>query len=182
MTAELNFIRQQGFRDASADSCAYQYPALMLQPRIIGVLVLVGVFLQYWVYFLALWVLLWWNAAFPRMNPFDLLYNIVVAKPRRLPSLGPAPGPRRFAQVMAGSFTLAIGVALLSGSRVVAWALEGVLLAAIGALVFGRFCLGSYVFHLARGHAGFANRTLPWSRTDQAPLESPDVASRRTRG
>jgi Domain of unknown function (DUF4395) len=165
MTAELNFIRQQGFRDASADSCAYQYPALMWQPRIIGALVLVGVLLQSWGYFFVLWVLLWWNAAVPRLNPFDVLYNLVV-KPRNLPSPGPAPSPRRFAQVMAGTFMVAIGVALLSGLRGLAWFLEAVLLAALAALVFGRFCLGSYVFHLVSGQAGFANRTLPWSQTE----------------
>jgi hypothetical protein len=166
MTAELNFIRQQGFRDASADSCAYHYPALMWQPRIIGALVLVGVLLQSWAYFLVLWVLLWWNAAVPRLNPFDVLYNLFVARPRNLPSLGPAPSPRRFAQDMAGTFMLAIGVALLSGFRGLAWSLEALLLAALGALIFGNFCLGSYVFHLASGQAGFANRTLPWSRTE----------------
>lgn len=166
MTAELDFIRQQGFREASADSCAYQYPALMWQPRAIGVLVLVGVLLQSWGYFLFLWLLLWWNTAGPRLNPFDVLYNRVVAKPRGLPSVGPAPTPRRFAQLMAGTFMLAIGVALLSGSRGLAWFLEALLLAALGALVFGRFCLGSYVFHLVSGQGGFANRTLPWSRTE----------------
>jgi uncharacterized protein DUF4395 len=166
MTAELNFIRQQGFRDASADACAYQYPALMWQPRIIGALLVIGLLLQSWGYFFVLWVLLWWNAAVPRLNPFDALYNLVVAKPRHLASLGPAPGPRRFAQFMAGTFMLAIGVALLSGSRGLAWSLEAVLLAALAALIFGRFCLGSYVFHLVSGQAAFANRTLPWSRTE----------------
>ena len=166
MTAKLNFIRQQGFRDASADSCAYHYPALMWQPRIIGALVLVGVWLQSWEYFFVLWVVLWWNAAVPRFNPFDVLYNLVVAKPRNLPFAGPAPSPRRFAQVMAGSFMLAIGAALLSSLRGLAWSLEAVLLAALGALIFGRFCLGSYVFHLVSGQARFANRTLPWSRTE----------------
>ncbi len=166
MTAELNFIRQQGFRDASAGSCSYQYPALMWQPRIIGALVLVGVWLQSWEYFFVLWVLLWWNAAVPRLNPFDVFYNLIVAKARNLPSPGPAPSPRRFAQVMAGSFMLAIGVALLSSLRGLAWSFEAVLLAALGALVFGRFCLGSYVFHLVSGQARFANRTLPWSRTE----------------
>ena len=166
MTAELNFVRQQGFREASAGSCAYQFPALMWQPRIIEALVLVGVLVQSWVYFLVLWVLLWWNAAVPRANPFDILYNVVVARPRNLPPLGPAPSPRRFAQFMAGSFMLAIGVALWSGSRGLAWSLEAVLLAALGALILGRFCLGSYVFHLVRGQKGFANRTLPWSRTE----------------
>jgi Domain of unknown function (DUF4395) len=166
MTAELNFIRQQGFRDASADACAYQYPALMWQPRIIGALLVIGLLLQSWGYFSVLWVLLWWNAAVPRLNPFDALYNLVVAKPRHLASLGPAPGPRRFAQFMAGTFMLAIGVALLSGSRGLAWSLQAVLLAALAALIFGRFCLGSYVFHLVSGQAAFANRTLPWSRTE----------------
>jgi hypothetical protein len=166
MTAELNFIRQQGFRDASADSCAYQYPALMWQPRMVGALVLVGVLLQSSGYFLFLWVLLWWNAAVPRLNPFDVLYNRVLAKPRKLPSLGPAPNPRRFAQLMAGAFMLAIAVALLFGARGLAWFLEAVLLAAIAALIFGRFCLGSYVFHLVSGQGSFANRTLPWSRTE----------------
>ncbi len=34
------------------------------------------------------------------------------------------------------------------------------------ALIFGKFCLGSYVFHLLRGEAAFANRTLPWVRSD----------------
>ena len=67
---------------------------------------------------------------------------------------------------MAGSFMLAIGVALRSSLRGLAWSLEAVLLAALGALIFGRFCLGSYVFHLVSGQARFANRTLPWSRTE----------------
>jgi hypothetical protein len=166
MTAELNFIRQQGFRDASVGSCTYQYPALMWQPRIIGALVLLGVLLQSGAYFLVLWVLLWWNAAVPRLNPFDVLYRRLVAKPGNLPAVGPAPSPRRFAQVMAGTFMLAIGYGLLSGLRGLAWSLEAVLLVALGALVFGRFCLGSYVFHLVSGQADLANRTLPWSRTE----------------
>jgi hypothetical protein len=36
MSTELNFVRQQGFRDASPAACDYQYPALMWQPRAIG--------------------------------------------------------------------------------------------------------------------------------------------------
>ncbi len=54
MSSELNFVRQQGFHEASAGSCAYQFPALMLQPRIIGVLVLIGIVLQSWGFFLVL--------------------------------------------------------------------------------------------------------------------------------
>lgn len=162
--AELNFVRQQGLRDVTPDTCAYQYPALMWQPRAIGVLVLIGLATQAWPWFLGLSALLWWNVVFPRLNPFDLAYNALVAKPRSLPRLGPAPGPRRFAQAMAGTFMLAIGVSLLYGWVALAWTLEALLLAALVALVFGRFCLGSYLFLLATGQRGFANQTLPWSR------------------
>ena len=79
MTAELNFVRQQGFKDASPETCVYQYPALMWQPRAISGLVLVGLVLQSWHYFLGLSALLWWNVALPRLNVFDVLYNYLVA-------------------------------------------------------------------------------------------------------
>ncbi len=166
MTAEVNFVRQQGFREASSEACATQYPALMWQPRAIGGLVLIGLLFQPWPYFLALWALLWWNAAFPSLNPFDALYNRLVATPRGRPPLGPAPNPRRFAQAMAGTFMLAIGLTLFSGWHTFAWALEALLLAALGALILGRFCLGSYLYHLFTGEARYANRTLPWSHAE----------------
>ncbi len=166
MTAKVNFVRQQGFRDASSATGVHQYPALMWQPRAIGILVLVGLAVQAWPYFLALSALLWWNVALPHLNPFDALYNTLVAKPKGLPRLGPAPGPRRFAQGMAGTFMLAIGLTLFSGWHTFAWALEALLLVALGALIFGRFCLGSYLFLLFTGQVRFANRTLPWTRTE----------------
>ena len=165
-TSELNFVRQQGWKETSPEACSYQFPALMWQPRAIGVLVLVGLVFQSWPYFLALSALLWWNVILPRFNPFDALYNNLVAKPRGLPPLGPAPGPRRFAQGMAGTFMLAIGLSLLAGLRPLAWVLEALLLAALAALIFGRFCLGSYLFHVLTGKAGFANKTLPWTPSE----------------
>jgi hypothetical protein len=166
MTAEVNFVRQQGFKDSSPQTCGYQYPALMWQPRAIGILVLVGLVFQAWPYFLALSVLLWWNGVSPHLNPFDALYNYLVATPKGRPRLGPAPGPRRFAQAMAGTFMLAIGLSLLMGCNILAWAMETLLLTALGALIFGRFCLGSYLFLVFTGQVGFANRTLPWSRNE----------------
>jgi hypothetical protein len=45
LTAKRNFVRQQGFEDASPQTCVFQYPALMWQPRAIRSLVLVGVLL-----------------------------------------------------------------------------------------------------------------------------------------
>ncbi len=163
MTAKTNFVRQQGFAETSTETSTCQYSALMWQPRIIGVLVVIGLILQPWPYFLVLSALLWWNALLPALNPFDALYNQLVAKPRGLPRLDPAPAPRRFAQGMAGTFMLGIGLSLLFDFRPLFWTLAALLLIALSALIFGRFCLGSYLFFLFTGKSDFANRTLPWS-------------------
>jgi Domain of unknown function (DUF4395) len=161
----VNFVRQQGFETATAPTCDFQYPALMFQPRIIGVIVLAGVILQSPPLFLTLSAVLWWSALVPQLNPFDALYNALVATRRRRPPLTAAPRPRRFAQALAATFALLIGVSLLAGWHTTAWILEAVFTVAVGALVFGAFCLGSYAFHVLVGHAKFANRTLPWSRS-----------------
>jgi hypothetical protein len=161
---QVNFVRQQGFGDAPAGACDLQYSALMFQPRVIGVLVLAALLLQAPYLFLALSAVLWWNVLMPSQNPFDGLYNTFIARRRQLPLLTAAPAPRRFAQGMAATFMLAIGVSLLAGWNTVAWVLEGLLLFALGALIFAGFCLGSYIFHLISGRSAFANRTLPWSR------------------
>lgn len=163
-TSEINFVRQQGFADAGAAACSHAFPALMFQPKVIGTLVAFALVLQSWQIFLALAAVLWWNVLAPSRNPFDLLYNRLVAGPRGLPRLTPAPAPRRFAQGMAATFMLLIGVALFSGWRGAAWVLEGLLVTALAALIFGKFCLGSYIYHLLRHDVEFANRTLPWSR------------------
>ena len=162
--AQINFIRQQGFEDASARTCDSQYPPLMFQPRVVGVLVLAGVLLQSSSLFLTLSAVLWWSALMPRLNPFETLYNRLVAARKGLPPLTPAPAPRRFSQGMAATFMLLIGVSLLAGWHALAWVLEALLLVALGALIFGRFCMGSFVFHFLTGNGAFARRTLPWAR------------------
>jgi Domain of unknown function (DUF4395) len=123
----------------------------MWQPRVIGILVLIGLVLQPAFYFLALSALLWWNALLPRLNPFDALYNRLVARPKGLMQLSPAPGPRRFSQGMAGTFMLAIGLSLLFRQNTLAWVFEALLAAALVVLIFGRFCVGAYVFRLLAG-------------------------------
>jgi len=163
MSAEVNFVRQQGFGTESPEGCVLRYPALMWQPRVIGVLVLAGLVLQSWLLFCVLGTVLWWNVIAPRLNPFDALYNALVAG-RGRPRLEPAPSPRRFSQGMAGTFMFSIGVALLTGARLAALGLEAALAIALGALVFGRFCLGSYLYFLFTGQAAFARETLPWAR------------------
>lgn len=160
--AHVNFIRQQGFEDVGAVTCDFQYPALMFQPRLIGLVVLTGVIFQSAPVFLTLSAILAWSTLLPRLNPFEWAYNRLVAARRGLPVLTPAPAPRRFSQLVATTFTLLIGVSLLAGWTTVAWTLQAILLAALAALIFGGFCLGSYVFHLLRGNVEFARRTLPW--------------------
>jgi hypothetical protein len=132
----------------------------MWQPRVIGAIVVIGLVLQAWPVFLVLSAVLWWNALLPALNP-STLYNRLVARPE-VDAAHPAPPPRRFAQAMAATFTLGIGLALLLGHTTVAYVLEAFLVVALTALILGRFCLGSYIWHLVTGEARFANRTLPW--------------------
>jgi len=160
---ERNFILQQGLEDPGPQDTHRRFEALLFQPRLIGLSVLVGITLQSPAVFLSLWVVLWWSALLPRLNPFDALYNITLgARPGAI-HLRPAPAPRRFAQGMAGTFALAIGSLLRLEWFITAFVLEVFLGAAIAALIFGRFCLGSYIYHLLRGETDFAGKTLPWS-------------------
>ncbi len=164
--AKRQFVRQQGFGDVPAASRASQYSALMFQPRLLAAVVLLAILLQWATLFLVLAGILWWNVLAAPRNPFDGLYNWAIAAPRNLPSLTPAPAPRRFAQGMAGTILGGAGLALLAGWPRLAWILEALVAVALGALVLGRFCLGSYLYHLLRGETRFANRTLPWSREE----------------
>jgi hypothetical protein len=160
--AKRNFILQQGLCDSSADACSTQYSALLFQPRVIGVWIVVALIFQSWIAFTALGALIWWCAIFPRLNPFEAIYNAIFARPTG-PRLTAAPAPRRFAQFIAGSFGLAIGASLALHCRTTAYVLEAFLVLAIAALLFGRFCLGSFIYHVIRGKAAFATRTLPWA-------------------
>lgn len=159
-----NFILQQGLPSPSTEECALRYSALMFQPRVVGMVVVAGIVLQSAAVFLALSAVLWWNVLLPQWNPFDALYNRTFgARPEAIP-LSAAPPPRRFAQGMAGSFAIAIGGSLILGWPLAAYLLEAVMVAALSALVFGRFCLGSTVYYLLRGETDFARRTVPWGR------------------
>ena len=162
--AKMHFVEQQGFGKMEGAGAEKQFEALVFQPRITAILVAVGLVVQSGWYFLGLSALLWWNALVAPLNPFDAIYNALIARPRGYPALGPAPAPRRFAQGMAASFMLGIGLALLAGATTLAWIIEGFLVVAMLALLAGRLCLGSYIFHLLAGRGAFANRTLPWGR------------------
>src|SRR5215813_10370016 len=94
--AKRNFILQQGMREPAAGTCPVQYSALLFQPRIVGLWVVVAIILQSPPVFFALAAVLWWSALAPRLNPFDALYNRLLASSRGT-TLTPAPAPRRFA-------------------------------------------------------------------------------------
>jgi hypothetical protein len=164
MGANLNFVRSQGF-ETNVPACEYQFPALMWQPRMIGILTLLGVLLESGWYFIVLGAILWWNALVPRLNPFDAIYDHFVLKRKGHAAIGPAPAPRRFSQAIAGAFMLAIGLSLRFGSPALAWTFEVILMIFIAALVFGRFCAGSFLWYHLVGKRAFARKTLPWVRS-----------------
>jgi hypothetical protein len=95
-------------------------------------------------------VALWCGTVFPSLNPFDALYNYAVARRRGLPPLEHAPAPRRFAQGMAGSVAMLIGVALLTHTTIVAWIFESLFVVASMAVVFRDSCAGADLYHLLR--------------------------------
>jgi hypothetical protein len=143
-----SFVRGQGFLDVDEASSAGWYKALMFQPKVIGVVVAAGIAIQRAEWFLALSAILWWNALVPALNPFDALYNAMIAAPPRMPRLEPAPAPRRFAQGMVATFMLLIGISLLQAWSTIAWIGEALIVVALLDLFLRRFCLGSAVFNL----------------------------------
>jgi uncharacterized protein DUF4395 len=101
--------------------------------------------------FLALGVVLAVGVLAPRWNLFDALYTRLIARARGLPPAVPAPAPRRFAQAIATIFMLAIGVALWSGALFPAYLLEALLVVFLVLLVFGKFCMGSWLYGVLTG-------------------------------
>jgi hypothetical protein len=138
LDSELRFIRQLGFTTPSPDHQLYE--ALMLQPRIVGSVVVIGILLQSAWPFLALSAVMLWATFLPTQHLFDGFYNRVVARPRGLPRLGIAPAPRRFAQGMAATFALLVGAALLADATYIAWALQAFFITGVSTVVFGRVC------------------------------------------
>ena len=167
--AVTNFMKQQGFADEPADACDMHFEGLYFQPRIVFPTVIVAILLQLasipWSagLHLAISAVLWWNTLVPARNPFELAYNRWVARPKGRLELVPSPGPRRMAQGMAAAFNLGAALALVYGMTPLAWVLQAMLVVAFSALLFGRFCLGAYIYHLLKGRVAFANSTLPWA-------------------
>jgi hypothetical protein len=158
-----NFIQQQGFNDLDGVACPWLYGALLFQPWVVTALVVAGTLFQSASVFAVLAGLLYWSAAFPKLNPFEATWNSFNRNRVDRQFLSPAPTPRRFTQALAGTLALIIAVALFYEWNMIAWAFQGLFLTALVALIGFGFCLGSFVFHVIVGHSDFAKRTLPWA-------------------
>ena len=158
--SKRNFILQQGFDEPRPERCSPQFAALTFQPKLVAVALVLGILFQSPWIFLALSAALWIGALLPRLNPFDALYRATIGP---FP-FTPAPAPRRFSNGMAATFALAVAACLYGDLRLTAYVVEAFFLAAALAVGLGRLCLGSFIFHLLSGRAGFALRTLPWNK------------------
>jgi len=156
-------MQQQGFIESDENKAKTHFKALLWQPGIIASAIVVGMILQNAWIFLAISSILWLNALLPRLNPFERLYDITLGKKRYEGKLPPAPAPRRFMQGMAAMMNLIVALALLGNQSVVAIIFQIFLVIAFGVLLFGKFCLGAYLYHLLKGNKKFAQRTSPWS-------------------
>ncbi len=136
-----NFMKQQGFAEETGSVCDMHFAGLSFQPRIIALLVLMGIVLRSGPLFLFLSAVLWWSALVPALNPFEIAYNRLLAFRRGAQALAAAPAPRRFAQGMAATMMLVIALAISRAWTITAYVFEGVLLAAIAALLFGKLCV-----------------------------------------
>lgn len=161
---DYKFLQQQGFKSFSENDAGYRVLSLQFQPTIVGSLVFIATIFQSWLLFLAISIVLWINVLIPKANPFENLYNRFLIRDNAKPKITEAPGPRRFAQAMAALFSLGAAFSILTSWDQAAYLFEGMLILAFSALLFAKFCLGSYLYFLLKGKPGFANATCPWSR------------------
>jgi uncharacterized protein DUF4395 len=162
--ARRNFILQMGFEDPDPAARSRQYSALVFQPKVVLVTILAGILFQSPAVFTALGAVLWWSAFLPNLSPFTALYNAILGRRPGAFHLGPAPAPRRSAEMTAGAFAMATALLAHAGFSLAANVLAAIFLAAALAVVVGSFCLGTFMFHLLRGRRAFVRQTLPWAR------------------
>ena len=143
LRSKKQFIDEQGF-DALASPSLYN--ALMFQPRAVGAWLAAGLLAQSAWVFAGLAAVLWWSALVPAHNPFDAVYNAVIARRVGVTRLASGTAPRRFAALLGGTMALAIAGALTADDFLAAWLLEGGFAVAVIAVVIARFCVGAALY------------------------------------
>jgi hypothetical protein len=76
------------------------------------------------------------------------------------------PRPRGGAETEAGASALTIALPTHARFILAAYVVEAIFLTAGLAVEFGGFCLGSFIYHMLRGHGRFARQTLPWAENE----------------
>ena len=158
------FMLQQGVTEEETSRRRWHFRALQLQPSVIAGVVAVAIIFQSPILFFILAAVLVWNVALPRLNVFERFYDWAIGGRHSKPKLDPAPAPRRFAQGMAATFMAITALALTGHWLILAYVFEFFIAVALTALLAGKFCMGSYIYHTLRGRSDFANSTCPWSK------------------
>lgn len=162
-TTEYKFLQQQGYPEIEQEDPGAQFRPLQFQPAIVSTLMLLAIALQSPGIFFAVGAVLWINVFFPGMNIFELFFNRFLADRLNLRKIYPAPNPRRFAQGMAAMFMSIAGTGIMAGWHTIAYASQTFIVIAFSLLLFGKFCLGAYIYQLLLGRTRFANETCPWN-------------------
>jgi hypothetical protein len=163
-SSKYKFMQQQGFPQEKEEATNSHFNALLFQPIIVGTAILIAIITQSSTIYFVVSFLLWINTIFPKANPFERLYDFTIGKFRGQQKLDPAPPPRRFMQGMAASLTLISGLTILANLTLVSYIAQAFIAVAFSLLLFGKFCMGAYIFHILKGNAKFANQTCPWSK------------------
>lgn len=162
--AKRNFILQLGYDDPAPAVVPLQYSALVFQPKVVFLGVVAGMLFQSSAIFAALGALLLLSALFPKLNPFNAVYNRTLGSRPGAFRLGLSPAPRRGAETQAGAVALTSALLIHAGFSFTAYIVEAIFLAAALAVLIGSFCFGAFTYHLLRGRWKFALQTLPWAR------------------
>ena len=162
-TAEYKFLQQQGFGTETEETSKSHFNALLFQPIIVGSVMLLAIVTQSANLFLIFSGILWTNTIFPKANPFERLYDKTIGKSHGHGPLQPAPAPHRFMQGMAATLMLVSAITILNGHLLISYITQAFIAVAFSLLLFGKFCIGAYLYHLLTGNAQFANNTCPWS-------------------
>lgn len=163
-SVEHKFLQQQGFTDEQAENAKRHFNALLFQPIIVGSMILIGIITQSATIFMVFGLILWVNTLLPQFNIFEIVYNATFRLMRNEPRLESAPMPRRFMQGMAGTLMLGVAFTLFLGWNGLSYVLQGFVAVAFTALLFGKFCVGAFIYHYLIGNAKYANETCPWSK------------------
>lgn len=159
-------MMQQGFNADRSNKTEKHFDLLLFQPVTVGSLIIVAIVLQSSILFLILGGILWLNTILPGLNPFERFLDLVNRRSEKYVKLPPAPAPRRFMQGMAGTLMLLAAASMVNGYTQLAYAFQAFIAVAFSLLLFGKFCVGAYIYHVITGNTQFANRTCPWSKTE----------------